>query len=206
VGLQYHVDRYWLVDLSASRFWAPGGELRATTLGLGLGYQLGPVSEDVATPGLELFDRHALRLRIVEQTYSQASPGWRSTPGQRVDNLGAQLDYFVNPNWYLSGQGLSAVRGGAGAYSTGQVGAGSRLGLGPSAFCEAELLVGAAGGGGINTGGGLLRQVNINLGLTLSKSLELITSLGDAKSLGGEFHAHVVGLSLGYKSDLLTLH
>lgn len=91
----------------------------------------------------------------VVQHYARAD----RVDGSRRDlqSIGLKLDRFVGEHLYLSAQAHSAFAGGAGAYSVGLVGAG--LASAPSRWqFGAEALVGAAGGGGVVTGGGAIGQ------------------------------------------------
>jgi hypothetical protein len=204
VGTQYHFDRHWFLDGAVSRFWSPSTNFRSQTVGLSLGYQFGPQLNQGYQGAWKDFDSHGLRLRVAEQTYLKGHANWRNLPDQSVHNLGVQIDYFISPQWYLTGQGLSAVKGDAGAYSTGQVGAGWRNALSQNTFVELEALLGAAGGGGLNTGSGFVAQTNFNLGYSLNKTFEVLATLGESKALNGDFRAHVVGLSMAYKFNMLS--
>ena len=193
-GMQLNLGTGWVLDAAVSRLRALDGGFAANTVGLSLGHQFGGRLQGGAGALL----MHDLRLRLASQRYA-GSGQWRTSQGGNVGLVGAQLDYFVTPNWYLTGQGLAAATGGAGAYMTGQMGAGARMGLGAKTFVEAEALMGTAGGGGLSTGSGALGQVNLNLGYALSPRLELLVSAGRAQSSGGGFKANVVGLSLAYR-------
>ena len=143
-------------------------------------------------------------MRLAQQTYRQAAPGWRNSYAHlNVDNLGVQLDYFLSPTeqrtqWFVTGQGLAAYKGEAGAYMTGLLGAGVHQALPGAWFAEAEALVGAAGGGGLATGGGLVGQVNLGLGYRLSKRLSLMGTVGTMDAFRGDFRARVLGFGLVY--------
>jgi hypothetical protein len=118
-----------------------------------------------------------------------------------MDNLGFQIDYFPVRTVYLTGQGLAAYgRGNAGAYMTGLVGAGLHFPLGNTpAFIDLEALAGAAGGGGVAVGGGFVWQANAGIGIELTDAFSLIATVGHLDAPGGEFAAHVVGASIGYR-------
>ena len=136
----------------------------------------------------------------MSQTYFKDSANWRNGDRNRsVSNLGVQLDYFVSPHWFLSGQGLAAYAGKAGAYMTGQIGVGTQWPVAERWFVEGEALVGAAGGGGLTMGDGLVSQVNAGVGYRLSKSLSLMATAGRISALRGDMRAKVLGVSLGYE-------
>ena len=205
VGAQYFLSKRWFADASVFQRWAADTSFKATGLGLKLGYQFG--GQATSSDGVlnnSTFDSHPLRIRMVNQTYTKASENWRNRPNQNVDNLGAQVDYFVEPGWFLTGQGLGAYGGDAGAYMTGLLGTGVRTHITRNLFAELEGLVGAAGGGGLNTGGGLVYQANLGLGYQLNKNLEVMGTIGQMKAAKGDFQANVYGVSLAYKFNALT--
>lgn len=206
VGAQYFLNKRWFTEVNISQLWAASTPFKSTTMGINLGYQFGSFSKSDQSTGLfnQSFDSHPLRVRLVNQTYTQASKNWRNRPHQNVSNLGAQVDYFLEPYLYLTGQGLGAHTGDAGAYMTGLIGTGIHQKISKKSFVELEGLAGAAGGGGLNTGSGMVYQGNINLGYELNKHLALIGSYGKMKAVNGAFHAHVYGISLAYQFNALT--
>lgn len=199
LGTQFNLGYGWLVDASVSRMRALDGRFAANAYGLGLGYQFG--NHLVREPAGRV--RHDVRLRLSSQKY-RGIGAWRTTQGQDIGLLGAQVDYMVSPNWYLSGQAMAAATGGAGAYMTGQMGGGFRMHLSGRTFAEAEALAGAGGGGGLATGSGALSQFNLNLGYRLSPSVDLMVTAGRAQSTSGNFKANVVGISLGYRLGIIS--
>jgi hypothetical protein len=125
-----------------------------------------------------------------------------------VDNLGLQLDYLLGDpqarQWFLTGQGIAAYKGEAGAYMTGLVGVGLRQPLGGRWHAEAEALVGAAGGGGLRMGGGLVAQANLGLGRQLTPHWSVLLTAGRMEALQDRFKAHVLGLSAVYHFSAVT--
>jgi hypothetical protein len=155
-------------------------------------------------------DVERLRMRLVQQSYRGANPGWRCCYADLpVHNLGLQLDYMLGPTesarqWFLTGQGIAAYKGEAGAYMTGLVGAGLRQKLAPRWTAEVEALIGAAGGGGLRVGGGLVAQTNIGLGYQLTPQLGLMVTAGRMEALQGDFKAKVLGVSAVYHFSTVT--
>lgn len=203
---QYFLTKRWFADLSVSRLWAASTNFESHSYALKFGYRFGSFAKPDSSTGLfsQSFDSHPLRIRIVNQTYTKAAENWRNRPEQNVSNLGVQVDYFVDRHLYLTGQGLGAHTGDAGAYMTGLLGAGLHQPLSKKTFLELEGLFGAAGGGGLNTGSGMVFQGNLNLGYQLNKQLSLMASYGQMKAANGDFHAHVYGLSLAYQFNAMS--
>jgi hypothetical protein len=203
LGLQQQLTPSTSVEVSIGQVRAPSQSFRATSVALKLSHRFGlPAVGGAALPGASLdgYNAAALRVRAAQQTYSGRNPQWRANfSEQEVGNLGVQVDYFMSQQWFLSGQGLAAYSGKAGAYMKGLVGLGYQQPVAGPWFAEAEALVGAAGGGGLAVGGGLVAQANASLGYRLNKSLSLMATAGRIQASRGDFNANVLGVSLGYQ-------
>ena len=77
---------------------------------------------------------------------------------RRLQAVSLKINRYVTPAVYLSGQAHSATGGGAGGYSSGLLGVGASWSPLPRLQLSAEFLAGAAGGGGVETRGGLVTQ------------------------------------------------
>jgi hypothetical protein len=203
LSLQQNITPRTALELGLGRVSAPSRSFKATSVDLRLTHQFGvPSVTASAVPwsALGAFEPQPLRMRVAVQDYVQGSPNWRNGDvHQSVGNLGVQLDYFLSPQWFLTGQGLAAVTGNAGAYMTGQVGTGGQWQAADRWFVEGEALLGAAGGGGLAVGGGLVWQVNAGIGYRLSKTLSVIATASQVTALRGAFAAKVVGAALAYE-------
>ena len=110
--------------------------------------------------------------------------------------LGGKIDWMVGDWWYLTGQGLSAYAGGAGGYSEGHWGVGF---IGPSwknLKLYGEMLIGAGGGGGVDSGSALLYKPSVGLEYNLSKDFSLQTGIGKVISNDGNLDANTFDASL----------
>jgi hypothetical protein len=208
LGLQQKFSQNLALELSTGAVMAPSHTFEALNLAVKLNYQFG--MPDVGTTpvswyGLQEFDTTPLRVRLTNQTYFKADDHWRNGDvNQEVSNLGVQMDYFLTPNWYLTGQGLAAYAGDAGAYMVGEVGLGAVWNITPNWFIEGEALFGAAGGGGLAVGSGLVAQGNASVGYRLNKALSIIATAGRIEALQGDFKANVAGASLAYQFSAFT--
>jgi hypothetical protein len=197
LGLQFNLSPRWFAEASVQNLRATSGSFKANSAAFKVGYRFGP---GAVQGNPTAFAAHALRIRAAHQSYIQASPDWRSSHAdQGVQNLGVQMDVFLSPRLYLTGQGLAAWKGDAGAYMTGQVGVGGAVSLSEKISAELEVLIGAAGGGGLQMGSGLVAQGNAGLVWQASDALSLHASAGYLRALNGPFRAKVVGLALGYR-------
>lgn len=117
-----------------------------------------------------------------------------------LDAAVIRLNRYLTDSAYLTGQAYSAYRGNAGAYSAGLVGAGYRASLSGNhnVYVGAELLAGAAGGGGIDTSGGAIIQPVAYAGMRISQSLGVRIDAGRIKSIQGRLNSNMLGLSLDF--------
>ena len=203
ISLQQNLTEHTALELTLGEVRAPSRSFKARSEALKFNYQFDlPRVSSSAVPlsTLDGFEAEHLRVRVANQTYFKAASNWRNQyVDQAVSNLGVQLDYFMSPNWFVTGQGLAAYAGKAGAYMTGQVGLGAQWPVAESWFVEGEALLGAAGGGGLAVGNGLVGQANAAIGYRLSKSMSIMGTAGRISALKGDFKANMLGLTLAYQ-------
>ena len=114
---------------------------------------------------------------------------------QPLDTIGLKLNRYLDDHLYLSGQAHSAYAGGAGAYSVGLVGAGIVTRADAPLRGGAEVLVGAAGGGGVETGGGGIVQGMLWAGWDPSPKSEWRAGIGAMRGWRGGQNTPVLELS-----------
>jgi hypothetical protein len=198
VGTEISPRRGWTVGAEVGRVRGTNGPLRANQAQVWLGIDL--------EPGLD--GRLDAEGRLVHTEWSAALQHHaRSTrkDGSRkpLETIGLKLNRYVGENVYLSGQAHSAFGGGAGAYSIGLVGLGVANRSDAKARLGAELLVGAAGGGGVETAGGAIVQGLLWAGGKTSPVSEWRIGGGLVRSRGGNgLDSPVIELSWSRAFDL----
>ncbi|WP_124541392.1 hypothetical protein [Piscinibacter terrae] len=116
-----------------------------------------------------------------------------------LQNVTLKANRFVSQNFYLTGQAHSGWGGGAGGYTVGLFGVGVQSHIWGPVHVGAEMLVGAAGGGGVESKGGAIMQPNAYLGVTVSPSMSVRVGAGRIKSLRqGGLEAPVAELSMAF--------
>ena len=169
--------------------------LSGETLALKIGYSPTPF-KDMNSELLNDVIFADTRIRYAYQHYLKADNNWRNHhEDENVGNIGVQLDTFLSDQWYLTGQGFAAATGNAGAYMTGLLGLGYQFDVSKNLFFSSEVLLGAAGGGGLRMGSGAVGQINFGGGIRLSDELDVLLQLGRLSSFDGPFAANVIGLS-----------
>ena len=184
----------WSVELDTGQARALHGDFKTPYVQLALGMALAgaPLRDANASAASTLHDMH-WALSLQEVLHAQRRDG-RVQP---MSLLGLKFNRLLNQHVYLSGQALSAVGGGAGAYSAGLVGLGAttRLAAASPWRMGAEALVGAGGGGGVSSSGGAIAQPMAWLGRELGDYIQVKLGAGYVKSLRGELSSPVLDLS-----------
>ena len=200
-GLQYALGETWSLQLEGGRTRAWRGDFAVSTLSLAVFHRyhsLAPMG-DVLQAQRVRWKPHRLRAGI--QSYRFRAYEGRKSPHHvsgPVDMFALKLDAFAGPAVFLTGQALGAYDGGAGGYAVGLVGVGWQATRGRFWY-GGELTTGAAGGGGLDVGNGVLLQALLNLGLMLDKRLGLEGGIGYTVAPEGRLRTATGELSLVYR-------
>jgi len=176
----------WSIDLEAGRarafsggFSTPYGQVSlATTLGRRA------AGGDVVHDG---------EWAVASQVYSAAKRRDGSTRG--LGALGLKFSRVLDGGVYAGVQAWGAVTGGAGAFSVGLIGLGVAAAPLDGWRIGAEMMVGAAGGGGVSSHGGAVAQPLVWAGSDLGRLARLKLGAGYIKSLRGELASPLVDLT-----------
>lgn len=180
------------ISLEAGLASAPRGDFRAASLSAAMFWALDSTDGGSGVPARPVRTDFSAG---VEQYNAARRDG--STRVLDADVL--KIDRFLSPNFYVSGQVHSAVSGAAGGYSVALIGAGWMQPLGPRWHAGAELLAGAAGGGGVDSHGSIVQPM-LYAGFQITPAVALRVGAGRIKALNGPLSANVVGalLTLSY--------
>ena len=139
-------------------------------------------------------------------TQQYAHSGYRLAGTARTGDpvlVETSIDLFFTDHLYFTGNAQTAVLGDAGAYAVGQLGMGYEIPVGGRWTLSPEIFVGAAGGAGIDTGGGLIVGGKIEIDYALSDNLKLSLGLGKFVSRGG---AKPLTAHFGVKIPFTSFH
>jgi hypothetical protein len=175
---------------------APNGNFKAPFVGVNMSWALD-------TPGMATGDvvdatiPDAVRTEWVAGlgTYNAARTDGST---RRLRNVVLKTNRFIADNWYVTAQAQSAYSGQAGGYTVGLVGAGYETPQFANMRVAAEMLIGAAGGGGVSTGGGALLQPMAYLSYKINDSLSARVGAGRIRSSGGQLSSNVGEVLLAY--------
>lgn len=193
----------WTMGLDVGELRGRSTVFRAKHAQLWLATDLEPALDGVGdTPG------HLVRTEWT--TTLQHHLRVRRTDGSErsLDTIGIKLSRYGGTllslaDFYVTGQAHSAFAGGAGAYSVGLIGAGLARNVVPSVRVGAELLAGAAGGGGVKAAGGALVQGVAWAGWTpLGGNGEWRVGLGSVRSVRSGVNSPLAELSWAWTFGL----
>ena len=200
LGLEYRLSPDLSMIFDGGYLTAPDGNFYTPFLGLNLAYVMETFAQDQKGAPLmenDLIQTNKWRFRPAHQWYFDAQRKGGSSRDMQL--LGGKIDWMVGDWWYLTGQGLSAYEGGAGGYSEGHWGLGV---LGPNWNnwqLYSEMLIGAGGGGGVDSGSALLYKPSIGLEYNLTDDFSLQTGIGKVISKEGSLDANTFEISLVWR-------
>lgn len=153
-------------------------------------------------PSRSPFDAETAHVARVEWTgslqhYAHAHRKDGST--RALDTVGLKFALYQGEHLYATGQAHSAFAGGAGAYSVGLVGLGLATGAKPAPWrAGVEAMIGAAGGGGVDSGGGAIAQALAWAAWAPTHAIELRAGVGALRSRGGSLSTPVAELAVSW--------
>lgn len=183
---------------------SPNSHFVSSTLGFGLKYY---VDKDGTTSEEKTYSKAKFKgIEAIMQQEMYVNANRDSGFTQNIHQIGLQINFFLNKYIYGTGQTSFANFGDAGAYAEGIVGLGvqSNSFLNNKLSVYAQILGGAAGGGGISTGQGLIIKPSVGLNFKLSDKLNLRGGLGYIKARGGNLSSTFANFGLSYRFSLLS--
>jgi len=200
LGLEYLISPDLSMIIDGGYFTSTDGNFDTPYVGFNLAYVMHTYAQDqkgVPLKEADFIQTNKWRFRPAYQWYFNAQR--KEISSRDMQLLGGKIDWFVGDWWYLTGQGLSAYEGGAGGYSEGHWGVGV---LGPSWKnwqIYGEMLIGAGGGGGVDSGSALLYKPSIGLEYNINNDFSLQTGIGKVISKEGNLDANTLDVSLVWR-------
>lgn len=206
LGVSYDLGGV-LIDGAVSYITFPDGDIDSTQLSLGFGIPFGLYygRADAAGRPVSAETLSGVRRRDTEwlATWAEYRPaGSARTTGrslqESLQRFGFEYRRHLDGRGYLFVETAGAMEGDSDGYMEILAGAGLRAGLLDRWHATAAIAVGGAGGGMIDTGGGLAAKVRLGLDYAVTPTLKLGLEGGRIET-DGSFAADFYGLSLGYR-------
>ena len=200
LGLEYRIDPHLSLIMDGGYLTAPDGNFDTPYFGLNLAYVMETFARDqkgASLKGTDLIETTKWRFRPAHQWYLDAQR--RRGSSRDMQLLGGKIDWMGGDWWYLTGQGLSAYAGGAGGYSEGHWGVGIFSPIWKNWQLYSEMLIGAGGGGGVDSGSALLYKPSVGLEYKLNNDFSLQSGIGKVISKNGNLDANTLEANLVWR-------
>lgn len=204
ISLEQKIYNNVFLSINKGYLMSPNAKFVASTYGFGLKYyinQNGLISSEGKTFTTAKFK--GLEIIAGQEIYFDAKRVFIEP--QNLYQFLLQVNFYLNKNIYVSGQTSFANFGNAGAYAEGIIGGGVST---SSKFSKkialfSQILIGAAGGGHVDTGEGLIIKPSIGMAYLLNDKLGLRASLGQVKAFNGELNSTLINIGLNYRISFL---
>lgn len=208
VGLDYDFTPNLKLGLEAGQIES-GGSFSARFYGASLGYRLGEPGAGDRTQAWQSGAGVRLskwRLAGVQNTSLGAAR--KDGSNRDLSLVGFKIEKFLSDAVTLSGQAYGAYNGDAGGYAVGLLGAAWEIPLREDKRLSfnVELAAGAAGGGGVEVGGGTIVQPKLGLTWRLNEQFAARLEAGKVKALNGKLDSTVIGAGLTYEFSRPEYH
>lgn len=189
--------RNWRASAGLGYLKAPGGTFAGRGLFLRLAHRVESPTPDGDGVALGAFDLSEWRFGsgLLVYRHAQRTAGGDGT----IQAITLRADRMLADGFYLSGEAGSATGGGAGGYSTGLAGAGWQTPPFARQHLFIEAALGAGGGGGLDTKGGLLASVRAGWRLDLPHGLGLEANAGKVRAPRGALDSTTYGAGLSLR-------
>ncbi len=186
---------------------SPDAHFKSSTLGFGLKYYVDKDGTSSKEKDFTIAKFKGLEAIIKQDLYINAARDNNGGFEQNMHQISLQINFFLNKYLYGAGQTSFANFGDAGAYAEGIVGLGvqSNTFFNNTTSVFLQVLGGAAGGGGISTGEGLIVKPSAGLNYKLTNKLNLRGGLGYVKARGGNLSSTYLNFGFNYNFSLLSV-
>lgn len=184
---------------------SPNQFFASSTLGFGLKYYVNQQGIKTENETFETSKIKGLEIAIGHDIYFKAQR--HLIPDTDLHQIAVQANIYLLKNWYIAAKTSFANFGGnAGAYAEGIFGAGYRTNnfANNKISLYAQGLVGAAGGGEVATGQGLIIKPSAGIYYNLNDKLSLRSEAGYVKARGGDLSSLYFNFGLSYQIGILT--
>ena len=200
LALEYRLSPHLSLIMDGGYLSAPDGNYDTQYAGFNLAYVMETFAQDqkgAPLTGKDLIKTTKWRFRPANQWYFDAQR--RDGTLRDMKLLGGKIDWMGGDWWYLTGQGVSAYEGGAGGYSEGHWGVGVFSPNWNNIQFYGEMLIGAGGGGGVDSGSALLYKPSVGLEFKLKNDCSLQTGIGKVISKDGNLDANILEANLVWR-------
>jgi hypothetical protein len=205
ISLEQRIFKDLFIAINKGFVLSPNSHFNTSSLGIGLKYYIernGIIADKSFSNG----KFKGIEVVVKQDFYRDAKRD--SNVSEDMHQISLQINLDINKNIYVSGQTSFANFGDAGAYAEGIVGLGAKTNpfLNDKITIFGQVLAGAAGGGGISTGEGLIVKPSAGFSYKLNNTLSFRTAAGYVKAKGGSLSNSFINLGIKYHLSFLKMN
>lgn len=192
------------IALNAGLVMTPNSNFFSNSYGIGLKYYAEKDGIKSENKNFNAIKFKGTSIAVTQEIYLK--PNRLNNVNENMQQISLQLNFDLNKHIYVSGQTSFANFGDAGAYAEGIVGLGlqSKYLMNKFKFFG-QVLTGAAGGGGIATGQGLIVKPSLGIDIKINENLNFKTASGYVKAVNGDLGNLFFNAGLSYNISILKL-
>lgn len=202
IGIYAKLNKKFSLGIEAGHIGAINGDFKATTLKFNFNYSLISLNVGKNLQSLESyqsFGDYEWNFELSNQYYMSDKNIRKNSNNSSLSLMGFKIDKYLDKRFYVSGQALGAYSGQSGGYAVGLVGLGVRVPMGTKMNLFAQMSAGVAGGGGVDTGNGMIYQPMIGIEYKISSSFGIQTSFGKVEAIDGNLDTMTIDVGFSYK-------
>jgi hypothetical protein len=205
LSIEQQVSNGIFLSLNKGFVMSPDSRFYTSSFGVGLKYYIdrnGIISKEKTFStgefkGFEVITKHDIYFKAKRDT----------NIAEDMHQISLQINLNLNKNIYIAGQTSFANFGNAGAYAEGIIGIGARTSslIKERVAFFGQVLGGAAGGGGISTGEGLIVKPSAGFTYKLNNTLSFRTAAGFVKAKRRGLSSSFLNFGLKYHLTFLKM-
>jgi hypothetical protein len=184
-----------------------GGTFEAYTTGFSLKYYglSGGITNPTSGEVIKEIKAQGMRINVENQTYFDVAK-FGNAPNSNLQLIGLKITYDLNRRYYLAGEASFAYEGESGGYAHGIFG----LGVKSNKFFKEKLSTfvefsgGVSGGGGIDSGEGILIRPTLGINYHVNDDLSFHIAGGQMWSPFGNVSSSNINIGLAYGLSILN--
>ncbi|MES2204315.1 MAG: hypothetical protein V4496_03755 [Pseudomonadota bacterium] len=191
LGLGYAFVPTFSLMLEGGYLTAPNGNFEGPFASLGLYYQFFNAGPQTFTSDVGNGQYTFEGWEISGQTERYINPQ-RSSNSREIENIDLaviEVTKQINQTFSVKGQAASAYGGNAGSYATGMIGPGVQTPAWHEFRLMSDVLIGAAGGGGMDVDSGAVYQPEAGISFDVTPYISLIAKTGRIIAINGGLDA-----------------
>lgn len=207
-GFDVRFSEHFGLSVHGGYHRALGATFEALTAGASLKYYSlsggtkDPISEELG----KTIKTQGVQIGVQNQTYFDVAILDRPKNAD-LQQIALKINYNISPRFYVAGEASFAYEGGAGGYAHGIFGLGIRSNrfLKKKISLFAEAAGGVAGGGGVDSGEGILIRPTAGINFHMNDDFNLNVSAGQMWSPYGNVNSTNLNVGITYSLSVLNL-